>query len=735
MRTWVRALLVVTAFHYPLSAAPPQKSSPAKEWQRVLSMSAVSGHEQPLTNEIRKRLRGLSPTTDNLGNLYYTIGSGAPHRLIVTPIDEPGYVISEIRGDGYLRVQRLPQRAPNEVFDALNFAQPVVIATRQGIQVMGVFAGLSAPLKPDRQNHPTMAHLDELYVDIGAKNAEAVRAAGVELSDPLMIARQWPTIGKTGEAGPATGDRFGAYVLARVLEEATRSEVKGTTTIAFLTQSWTGGRGLNQILTEMQPDELIYLGRATSENGAAAGAISSEPKPGTGIVIGSSAVHSGTDQSLGAEFQAIAEKERIPVRLVTSKVAQIGGDTTNAAIPKRWVKLSVPTLWPVTPGEYVAWDDLAQLRRLLEAYLNIPELPGESIQDSVVPRKVRASEALIGAYGVSGHEDVVRDLLLNQLDYRLRGMVQTDSAGNLVLRMGDGKIPDGTPRIVFVAHIDEIGYEVNNIEDDGRLRVKMLGRGYPQYFLGHVVLVHKKDGSRVAGVLELPAGWDKSGFEWPSETSAADHVYVGTRTKAETEKLGIAAGDFVTIPKKYRQLLGTRANAPSADDRVGCDALVVAANAIGPQLPGRDVTFVWSTEGEVGSRGAAEFAEQAAKDGRTPGFVFAVDAFMTSDSPLESKRLAGTELGKGFVVPAADSSTSASLQYVDRVVALANKHEIPVQHGVIAAENDGAVFLRYGSVNVPLGWPLRYSHSPAELIDARDFDALGKIVEMLAREW
>lgn len=735
MKAWLRASLMVIALHWPLAAVPPQKSLPARDWQRVLSMPAVTEHEQPLVVEIRKRLREFSPSTDKLGNLYYTIGTGAPHRLIVTPIDEPGYVISEIRDDGYLHVERLPRQAPNEVFDALNFAQPVAIATRQGIQVMGVFAGLSAPLQPDRQSYSKMDQLDELYVDIGAKNVEEVRAAGVGLSDPLVIARQWPTIGKSGEAGPATGDRFGAYVLARILEEATRSEIKGTTTVAFLTQSWTGGHGLNQILTEMHPDELIYVGRATSETAVAGAASSNEPTPGTGIVVTSPAIHPGTDQSLATEIQAVAEKEHIPVHLVAATPAQITGNATDASIPKRWLKLSVPTLWPVTPGEFVAWNDLAQLRRLLEAYLNIPKLPGESTQDLVVTRKVRASEALIGAYGVSGHEDVVRDLLLDQLDYRLRDKVQTDSAGNLVLHMGDGKLLNGTPRIVFVAHIDEIGYEVNKIEDDGRLQVKIVGRGYPQYSLGHVVLVHKKDGTRVAGVLELPAGWNKSGFEWPNDPTATNHVYVGTRTKEETEKLGIAAGDFVTMPKKYRQLLGTRANAPSADDRVGCDALVVAANAIGPELPGRDVTFVWSTEGEVGSKGAAAFAKQAAKDGRAPNFVFAVDAFLSSDSPMESKRLADTELGKGFVVPAADSSPNFPRQNVDRIVALANKHEIPVQYGATTAENDGVVFLRYGSANVPLGWPLRYSHSPAELIDTRDFDALGKIVEVLAREW
>jgi len=294
---------------------------------------------------------------------------------------------------------------------------------------------------------------------------------------------------------------------------------------------------------------------------------------------------------------------------------------------------------------------------------------------------------------------------------------------------------------VFVAHMDELGYEVKKVEEDGRLQVDVLGGGYPQYFLGHVVLVHKKNGTSVGGVLELPNGWDKPGFEFPSSMRSMDdpaHVYVGTGSKEETEKAGIGVGDFVTIPKNYRPLLGTRANARSFDDRVGCAALIAAVRSLGedaPHLEGRDVTFVWSTEEEVGLKGAAAFAEQAAKEGRTPDFVFAIDTFVSSDAPLESKRFGDAEIGRGFVVRAVDNSNIVPLEYVDRVVALAKKNNIPVQYGVTGGGNDGAVFTRFGSVDVALGWPLRYSHSPAEVIDTKDMDALGKIVAVIAREW
>src|SRR6266403_3722434 len=141
---------------------------------------AVSGREERLAAAIRERVKALGPKTDNLGNVYVTIGKGAPHKLIAVAMDEPGYVVSGIAGDGYLRVQRLPQAAVTPVIDVLNFAQPVWVMARNGKQINGVFAGLSVHLQPGRTGGPQMNHPDELFVDMGAKSSAEVRAAGVD---------------------------------------------------------------------------------------------------------------------------------------------------------------------------------------------------------------------------------------------------------------------------------------------------------------------------------------------------------------------------------------------------------------------------------------------------------------------------------------------------------------------------------------------------------------------------
>ena len=149
-----------------------------QDWEQLVRTPAVSGYEQKLAEQIREKLKGLSPHTDNLGNVYVTLGSGSPLRLIVTPMDEPGYVVSEITADGYLRVQRLPQAPPNATFDLLHAAQPAWVVTRSGNRVNGVFAGLSVHLQPQRLNAPKMTHPDELYVDLGATSRDEVLSAG-----------------------------------------------------------------------------------------------------------------------------------------------------------------------------------------------------------------------------------------------------------------------------------------------------------------------------------------------------------------------------------------------------------------------------------------------------------------------------------------------------------------------------------------------------------------------------
>jgi putative aminopeptidase len=741
MRAAIRFAIATAILFLSMSSAFGQRTSAGSIWEEQLMIPSVSGYESSFSQFIRGELKDFSPRTDNLGNVCVTLGSGSPHRLIVTPIDQPGYVVSDITSDGYLRVQRLPQRPPTPIFDSLNFAQPVLIETRDGKKIPGVFAGLSVHLQPLRQNPPKMMQPEDLYVDIGAATPEEVRAAGVDLLNPVTLLPSIQKLGGSNYAGPGIGDHFGVDVLVRLLHglASTKGDIKGTLTIAFVTQSWTGGRGFERMLRETSPDEVIYVSRVTRAKQDAPQEV--VDTPGDGVLLGVKGPGIG-QPGIGTELKELADRNQIHARLEAAELPRIRGYVEPTPQPERFLAAGVATKFPLTPGEALNESDASELQALLYLYLTgKPQTSG--MGGGIVFGCDHCGPPLIGllteAYAASGHESAVREVVTQQLPDWARKKLVTDKAGNLILHLGPGT-PDGkTPSIAFVAHMDELGYEVKAIEDDGRLRVEDLGGGSPQYFLGHPVLIHTSKSGSLGGVVEMPDNYNDPGFEWKSFDSAenaAIRIYVGTKSKTETEKLGIAVGDFATIPKEYRPLLSTRANARSFDDRVGCASLVMAVRKLGPDiLAGRDVTFVWSTEEEVGLKGAASFAENAAKEGRIPQYVFAIDTFVSSDSPLESKRFADAKLGGGFVIRAVDNSNVAPTNEVDRVIALANKNSIPVQYGVTGGGNDGSVFLRYGSVDIPLGWPLRYSHSPAEVTDTKDLDALARIVEVLARNW
>jgi putative aminopeptidase FrvX len=458
-------------------------------------------------------------------------------------------------------------------------------------------------------------------------------------------------------------------------------------------------------------------------------------------LIGSQDVKAGLGE-LGGELKNMAAQLGVAVNTEYSAPLLPKSYLPQPALPARTVHLAIPTAWPSTPAEMISADDLADLIFLLEAYLGgrtreprvgaatalaTPQAP---VRPATPPSPEAILKALVETYGVSGHEQAVHEAILRLLPPGVK--TETDAAGNIILHWVSSASKG--PSILVVAHQDEIGFVVHSILSDGRLELETKGGGESGYFLGHPALVHTSGGMR-PGVIELPAGWDKTGFKWPDDRTAMFHMDVGARNPQQVEQLAIKAGDFVTIPKEYRPLLGTHANGRSFDDRVGCSALISAAWALKPNLANRNVTFVWSTGEEVGLEGAAEVAKNLAAQGKAPDFVFAVDTFVSSDSPLELKRFADAKLGHGFVVRAVDNSNVVPRALAERVVAMAKKAGIPVQYGVTGGGNDGSAFLRYGTTDVALGWPLRYSHSAAEVIDTRDLDALARIVETVARAW
>lgn len=328
---------------------------------------------------------------------------------------------------------------------------------------------------------------------------------------------------------------------------------------------------------------------------------------------------------------------------------------------------------------------------------------------------------LVESYGVSGMEAPVRETVQRLLPRWAR--TETDTAGNLWLTLGQGE-----PTVVFVAHLDEIGFTVTGIREDGTLDAVAAGGLFPWLWEGRPALIH-------TGGRSIPAVFAPPDSAAPPPAVDADPVVrvdPGTGSRAATEALGIRPGHTVTSPKRYVRLLGSRATGRSFDDRVGSAALVLAARRLDPARLGHTVIFVWSVREEIGLEGAQA---AAAALGLRPARVHAIDTFVSADSPLERRNFAVAPLGRGPVARALDNSAVTPPAYLDSLVALARHRRLPLQVGTTNGGNDGSAFSEWGVPDVPIGWPLRYSHSPVEVIDLRDVAGLAEVVRASAEGW
>ena len=325
---------------------------------------------------------------------------------------------------------------------------------------------------------------------------------------------------------------------------------------------------------------------------------------------------------------------------------------------------------------------------------------------------------LVESYGVSGSEAPVRATVQRLLPSWVR--TETDTAGNLWVRTGQGSGP-----VVIIAHLDEIGFRVDTINADGTLGLRNRGGFILSLFEARPALIHT-DRADIPGIF-LPRD---TGFT--RRTPPPLRVSVGATSRAGAESLGVKLGQTITMPKQYVRLASTRATGRSFDDRMGCAALILALRRLDRTKLKHPVIFIFSTREEIGLEGAEAAARQLGTSTRR---VHAIDTFVSADSPLELPNFAVAPLGAGAVARALDNSSITPPAYVDSLAALARARGVALQIGTTNGGNDGSTFTQFGVVDVAMGWPLRYSHSPAEVVDLKDLLSLAEMVRAVAEDW
>lgn len=675
---------------------------------RLANLHAPSGREHAAAQYVRQRL-GDRAETDNTGSVSIHYGSGAPHTLLIAGLDEPGYIVSGVSDDGYLRLQRLADPLPHYQFDTFFQGWPVQVTTSNGSLVSGVVA---APSVHFDSNSSAARGVASLFVDVGASSRQEVSAAGVGVLDAVTLDKECSSLGEGGEASaPWISSRAGAAVLLRLAGLLERQPPRAAVTLAFVGGQYFHSVGLQRVVARVPADRAVLL-RPSGNETTAIGAPS-------GAAAGFAEQLLERAEAVGLEARR-ADAPTPPLGPFGPK--SLWRDSQQVAVVSPAVEHSG------TPAEVVDRADLERLAQLLARVIEIewrapPQDRAQSTSASAgaqaasgrpTPRAAIETtslalliQQLCELYGVSGAENPVRAWIQKQLPAWARDRATVDEQGNLLVQLGRRE----KPQAVFIAHMDEIGFEVARDAAGRFVPAESRGGGMAELFAWHPFWVH-------SATRRLPAVMTRHGS-----------LDIGAAPGEDSAR--VAGGDTATVRKQFRRLLGNRVTARSLDDRVGCAALLAVLQSLGAAQVRRfdrqpAVWIVFSVEEESGLLGARFVAERT-----SPRRVYPVDSFVTSDSPLEEKHLAYARLGDGFVVRAMDSSGIAPRDAVERVVELARRKGIPYQLGVTAGGNDGSTFVPHGAVNLPLSFPLRYAHSPGEVADLRDAEALRSILAAL----
>jgi endoglucanase len=341
-------------------------------------------------------------------------------------------------------------------------------------------------------------------------------------------------------------------------------------------------------------------------------------------------------------------------------------------------------------------------------------------------------QELVEVPGVTGFEDGVRQKIASLLQ-PAGAQTSTDHTGNLYATIPGQNGGDGHPHVMFCAHMDEVGFVVNNIDPDGFIYLYPLG-GIPDYLgPGEWVALHTEYGKVYGSIGIHPPHLPVSGRR-------EIFVDIGVQSRDQVLQTGISVGTPVTFSHNFQRLYKNRVMGRCLDDRMGCAALVLLLRELAKNRPRVTVTGVFSSTEEhgmlpgsgpapvQGSRGAMVAAMKL-----RPGFAVVVDSMVCSDIPGIPPHLRQIRLGGGVALRLVDDLAIMRPQMRAFLKKVAAGACITVQEGISRSYTDASVIQLADVPVATLGIPLRYAHSPAQVADLGDIAQTCLLMEAIVQ--
>lgn len=328
-------------------------------------------------------------------------------------------------------------------------------------------------------------------------------------------------------------------------------------------------------------------------------------------------------------------------------------------------------------------------------------------------------EELTQAWGVSGREKNVRAIIRREIrDYV--DECYTDAMGNLIAYK-KGTDSENNKKIMYTAHMDEIGFQVTHIEGDGRIKVYSVGWTWTSAIYNDKVIFQ----NGVIGVV----GCDGPVEEAQNKAQAL-YIDIGCTNKEETMKY-VQPGDYCGFIGKYYELQNDRISAKSLDDRVACYVLIEAIKKNQGQYP-NDIYYVFTVQEEVGCRGSVVAAERI-----KPDIGVSVDVTPDHYYPCDLKGC--NEVGKGVGVTFGNPSAMLDEYLVNEMVKTCEDNAIDYQRDVMDRGGTDASSMNrayYGTRVAGISIVDRYPHSQSSVISKHDVECAIELVDKYsAREF